>query len=108
MIKLGKISQGHAKLLIGLSNALLIAEKIVKKKLSVRQTESLVRFLKKDEKKSFTSKDPNIVATQNDLSERIGMRVILNNKKNNSGILSIEYKGLDQLDKLIKTIKKNY
>ena len=108
MIKLGKISQGHAKLLIGLSNALLIAEKIVKKKLSVRQTESLVRFLKKGEKKSFTSKDPNIVATQNDLSERIGMRVILNNKKNNSGILSIEYKGLDQLDKLIKTIKKNY
>ena len=51
MIRNEKISQGHAKILIGLENALLLAEKIIKKKLSVRQTESLVRILKNGSKK---------------------------------------------------------
>ena len=46
MLRSDKISQGHAKILIGLENATLIAEKIIKKKLSVRQTENLVRLLK--------------------------------------------------------------
>ena len=108
MIRNEKISQGHAKILIGLDNAVLIAEKIVKKKLSVRQTENLVRVLKNGYKKSFKSDDPNIISTANELSEKIGMRVFLKNKKNNSGTLTIEYKETDQLDRLIKVIKNNY
>ena len=108
MLRNGEISQGHAKILIGLENAILLAEKIVKKKLSVRQTESLVRVLKSDKKIQYKSKDPNTLSTQNSLAEKIGMRVVLNNKKNNSGSLTIEYKGLEQLDRLIKTIKENY
>jgi len=107
MLRSGEISQGHAKILVGLENATLLAEKIFKKKLSVRQTESLVRLLKSDEKLPF-SKDPNILSTQNSLAEKIGMRVVLNNKKNNSGSLTIEYMGLEQLDRLIKIIKENY
>ena len=108
MIKNEKISQGHAKVLIGLDNALLIAEKIIKKKLSVRQTESLVRIVKNGSNKIYKSKDTNVLATEKELTEKIGMRVILNNKKNNSGILSFEYKDIDQLDRLIKVIKNNY
>ena len=108
MIRNEKISQGHAKILIGLDNAVLIAEKIVKKKLSVRQTENLVRVLKNGYKKSFKSDDPNIISTANELSEKIGMRVFLKNKKNNSGTITIEYKETDQLDRLIKVIKNNY
>ncbi len=108
LIRNNKISQGHAKVLVGLENALLLADKIIKKKLSVRQLESLVRLFKNGSNKSFKSKDSNIISTENDLSEKIGMRVILNNKKNNSGTLSIEYKGIDQLDRLIDVIKKNY
>ncbi len=108
MLRNGEISQGHAKILIGLENAILLAEKIVKKKLSVRQTESLVRVLKSDKKIQYKSKDPNTLSTQNSLAEKIGMRVVLNNKKNNSGSLTIEYKGLEQLDRLIKIIKENY
>ncbi len=108
MIRNEKISQGHAKILIGLDNAILIAEKIVKKKLSVRQTENLVRVLKNGYKKSFKSEDPNIISTANELSEKIGMRVFLKNKKNNSGTITIEYKETDQLDRLIKVIKNNY
>ena len=108
LIRNNKISQGHAKVLVGLENALLLADKIIKKKLSVRQLESIVRLFKNGSNKSFKSKDSNIISTENDLSEKIGMRVILNNKKNNSGTLSFEYKGIDQLDRLIDVIKKNY
>ncbi len=108
MIRSDKISQGHAKILIGLENSLLLAEKIIRKKLSVRQTENLVRALKNGSRKIYKTKDSNSLATENALSEIIGMRVVLTNKKNNSGTLSIEYKGLDQLDKLINVIKSNY
>ena len=108
MIKHEKISQGHAKILIGLSNATLVAEKIINKKLSVRQTENLVRLLKNGSKKYKNIKDPNIISTQNELIDKTGMRVILNNRKNNSGSLTFEYKGLDQLDRLINLVKNNY
>jgi ParB family chromosome partitioning protein len=108
MIRLEKISQGHAKVLIGLENALLLAEKIVKKKLSVRQTENLVRLLKNGSGKTRKIKDANTISTEKDLSEKIGMRVSLNNKKDNSGSLIFEYKGFDQLDRRIKIIKENY
>ena len=107
MIRFEKISQGHAKILIGLENASLLAEKIIKKKLSVRQTENLVRFLKKTpNKRNF--KDPNIAATEQELTDKIGMKVLLNSKKNNSGTLTFEYKEIDQLDRLINIIKTNY
>tara|TARA_Y100000816_G_C26087764_1_gene574281 strand:+ start:25 stop:876 length:852 start_codon:yes stop_codon:yes gene_type:complete len=108
MIRENKISQGHAKILIGLENALLLADKIIKKRLSVRQTESLVRLLKNGSKKLLNQKDPNIVATENELTSKIGMRVSLKNKKNNSGTLTFEYKGVDQLDRLVSIIKNNF
>ena len=107
MIRFEKISQGHAKILIGLENASLLAEKIIKKKLSVRQTENLVRFLKKAPNKR-NLKDPNIAATEQELTDKIGMKVLLNSKKNNSGTLTFEYKEIDQLDRLINIIKNNY
>ena len=59
MIRLKQISQGHAKILVGLENALFLADKIIKKKLSVRQTENLVRFLKRPPKKSLNFKSAN-------------------------------------------------
>ncbi len=108
MIRQEKISQGHAKILIGLDNALLLAEKVIKKKLSVRQTESLVRLLKRGPNKVSKLKDANAISTENELTEKIGMRVFLKNKKNNSGTLTFEYKGLDQLDRLISIVKNNY
>ena len=108
MIRNDKISQGHAKILIGLENSLLLAEKIVKKKLSVRQTESLVRIIKSGQAKKIALRNSNVISTENELSEKIGMRVQLINKKDNSGTLTFNYKGLDQLDRLIKVIKMNY
>ena len=102
-----KISPGHAKILVGLDNSELLAEKIIKKKLSVRQAEALTRLVKSN-KSSIKSKDPNSIDIENQLSSKIGMKVFLNNKKNNTGTLIFEYKGVDQLDRLIKIIKENY
>ena len=107
MLRSNKISQGHAKILIGLENATLIAEKIIKKKLSVRQTENLVRLLKNGNRKKY-NKDPNTRKSEDELTSKIGMSVLLNNNKDNSGTLIIKYKSTDQLDRLINTIKNNY
>ena len=103
-----KLSQGHAKILVGLDNAILLAKKIISKKLSVRQAESLVRMLKSSSNSPSRKKDPNIVNLEQELTDKIGMRVFVKNKKNNSGTISLEYKGADQLDRLVEIIKQNY
>ncbi len=103
-----KLSQGHAKILVGLDNAILLAKKIISKKLSVRQTENLVRMLKLSSNSSNKKKDPNILNLEKELTDKIGMRVFVKNKKNNSGIISLEYKATDQLDRLVEVIKQNY
>ncbi len=108
LIRNKKITQGHAKILIGLENASLLADKIVTKKLSVRQTENLVRLLKNGSRKNLKIKDANTLTTENELTSKLGMRVYLDNKKNNSGKLIFEYKELDQLDRLIGIIKSHY
>ena len=103
-----KLSQGHAKILVGLDNAILLAKKIISKKLSVRQTENLVRMLKFSPNSNSKKKDPNIVSLEKELTDKIGMRVFVKNKRNNSGIISLEYKGADQLDRLVEIIKQYY
>ena len=108
MVQEGDLSAGHARSLIGLSNSVEIAKKILQKKLSVRQAEILVRQFRDKKFKLVSKKDSNILDLQKDLEEKTGLGVSINNKKNNSGAISFEYRDLDQLDKLIDTIKKNY
>ena len=108
MVQEGDLSAGHARSLIGLNNSVEIAKKIVQKKLSVRQSEILVRQFRDKKFKLVSKKDSNILDLQKDLEEKTGLSVSINNKKNNSGVISFEYRDLDQLDKLIDTIKKNY
>ncbi len=103
-----KLSQGHAKVLVGLDNAILLAKKIISKKLSVRQAENLIRILKSNSNSSYKKKDPNILSLENELADKIGMRVYVNNRRNNSGTITLEYKGTDQLDRLVEIIKQNY
>ena len=104
-----KISAGHARSLIGLPNAVQIAQKIAENKLSVRQSENLVRALRnKRNFKIVPSKDSNILDLEKSLIDKTGINVEIKNNKNNSGKLSFEYKNLEQLDRLINTIKNNY
>ena len=108
MVQQGNLSAGHARTLIGLNNSVEIAKKIIQKKLSVRQSEILARQFRDKKFKLVSKKDPNILDLQKNLEEKTGLNVSINNKKNNSGVISFEYKDLDQLDKLVDTIKKNY
>ena len=104
-----KISAGHARSLIGLPNAAQIAKKIAENKLSVRQSENLVRALRnKKNLKVVPSKDNNILDLEKSLVDKIGINVEIKNNKNNSGRLSFEYRNLEQLDRLINIIKNNY
>ena len=108
LIQLNKISQGHAKVLVGLENASFVAKKIVEKKLSVRQSENLVRIFKTKKVIKKTEKDPNLRQLESSLADQIGLNVSIKNKKNNSGLISFEYKDLDQLNNIINIIKSNY
>lgn len=103
-----KISQGHAKVLVGLSNSAIIAKRVVNKNLSVRQTEALVRSLKSIQNGKIKSKDSNILSLENSLRDKTGININIKNKKDNSGQLLFEYKDLDQLNRLIMIIKSNY
>jgi ParB family chromosome partitioning protein len=108
MVEQRNLSAGHARTLIGLNNSIDIAKKIIQKKLSVRQSEILVKQFKDKKFKLVSQKDSNVLDLQKDLEEKTGLNVSINNKKNNSGMISFEYRDLDQLDKLISIIKKNY
>ena len=108
MVENNKLSQGHAKVLVGLENALFLAKKIIDKKLSVRQVESLVRIFKTKKIPKFFSKDPNLRNIETSLKDKIGLNIFIKNKKNNSGSISFEYKDLDQLNRIIEVIKLNY
>jgi ParB family chromosome partitioning protein len=108
LIEIKKITAGHAKILVGLENAEFVANKIVEKNLSVRQAENFVKIFK-IKKQSFKKfKDSNLQDLESSIIEKIGLNVLIKNKKNNTGTLILEYKGLDQLNKIIEIIKSNY
>ena len=103
-----KLSAGHAKVLVGLENAIFIANKIVENNFSVRQAESFVKIFKNKKIKSNQTKDANILALELSVSNKIGLNVEIQNNKRNKGKISFEYKDLDQLNKIIEIIKSNY
>ena len=108
LVKKKKITAGHAKILVGLENSLFIANKIIEKKLSVRQTENFVKIFRKKNKSSFSSKDSNIRNLEQLVSDKIGLNVSIKNKKNNKGTITFSYHDLNQLNKIIEIIKSNY
>tara|TARA_B100000953_G_scaffold158583_1_gene131117 strand:+ start:150 stop:998 length:849 start_codon:yes stop_codon:yes gene_type:complete len=108
LIKNNKLTQGHAKILVGLENAYFLAKKIIEKQLSVRQTENLVKIFKAKKITKFQVKDPNLKHLELTLAEKIGLNVLIKNNKNNIGSITLEYKNLEQLNKLIEAIKFNY
>jgi len=103
-----KITAGHAKILVGLDNAVFLANKFIEKKLSVRQAENLVKVFRKSSKNRGRKIDPNIQELENSITEKIGLNVSIKNTKNNKGVISFYYKELDQLNKIIDIIKSEY
>ena len=108
LIETDQLSQGHAKILVGLENAYLFAKKIIQKKLSVRQSENLVRLFKSPKKSKNNTNSSNLRDLEDILEKKLGIKVLIRNKKNNSGSIVFDYRDLDQLNRLIEIIKSNY
>jgi ParB family chromosome partitioning protein len=108
LIENQELTSGHAKVLVGLENANFLATKIIEKKLSVRQTEHFVKIFKNKKKQLKSYKDPNIKALEHSTSEKIGLNVVIKNSSRNKGSISFFYNDLEQLNKLIETIKNSY
>ena len=108
LIEIEQLSTGHAKILVGLENASFVANKIIEKKLSVRQAERFVQLFKNKKQKFKNTKDTNILSLELSVSNKIGLNVDIQNNKRNKGKISFEYKDLDQLNKIIEIIKNYY
>jgi len=105
MLEEGTLTSGQARPLIGLSTASSIAEEIVAKNYSARKVEYLVKT-KKNLKSKKLKYDPNILQAQDRIEKILGLTVKIVNKKKNSGIISIEYKDLDQFELISELLTK--
>ena len=108
LVESKKLTPGHAKILVGLSNANFVAKKILEKNFSVRQTENFVKIFKIKRNSLKSTKSSNLQSLENSIAEKVGLNVRINNTKKNTGNIKIEYKDLDQLNKIIEIIKSNY
>ena len=108
LVESKKLSPGHAKILVGLVNANFVAQKIIEKNLSVRQTENFVKIFKIKRNSLKSTKTSNLQYLENSIADKVGLNVRINNSKKNTGNIKIEYKDLEQLNKIIEIIKSNY
>ena len=108
LIETKQLTQGHAKVLVGMQNANFLAKKIIDKKLSVRQAENLVKVFKFRKNSTSKSRDSNIINLEENVESKTGLKVKIYSKKNNSGSVIFEYKDNDQLNHLLTIIKSNY
>ena len=109
MVRNNKLSAGHARALVGLENAVEIANKIIEKGLNVRQTEDFVNSIKNqpiNQIKKSLKKDPNIKELEKGLSKCIGMKVKINAGENNKGKVTIEYKNPAELNLILELLEK--
>ncbi len=106
MVIKGDLSMGHARALIGVPDAYEKAKQIIEKKLSVREVEKITSQFKKN-KITKQSKDPNILDLEKELSDKIGLKTSIQfNENGSSGSLTLYYSDLNQLDEIMKRLKK--
>ena len=105
MLEEGSLTSGQARPLIGLTNASIIAEEIVSKNYSARKVEYLVKSKKNNNQNK--NQDANIVKTQENIEKKLGLKVYIVNKKNNSGKITVAYKDLDQFELISNLLTKH-
>lgn len=116
LVEAGKLTAGHARALIGLevADAEFIAEEAVKEGYSVRQIEHRVKIEREQQigtrdrtrnRPKMRPKDANIVALERDLTNLLGLKVGIT-FDGKGGVLSVQYKTLDQLDDVLRRMGK--
>lgn len=108
----GKLSIGHARSLLAVENKeyqLEIADRIINEKLTVRETEKLIKKISRNnvqkKKKNNNNYSQEYKHIEEDLSERLGTKVNIKNKKN-KGIIEIEYYSIEDMDRILKILNK--
>jgi len=106
-IQSGKLTAGHARMLVGQPNAEEMAEEIVTRGLNVRQTEEIARRGEKPKtpRKSRVDKDPDTLALEKRVSDALGLRVTIDHR-GDGGVMHIRYTGLDQLDDVVRRLER--
>ena len=103
LIMQGKIDMGHGRALLalGAEKQIEIAHLIVRKRLSVRETENLIKRLNKMPEANERYPDRDLLRLQEDVSARLGANVIIKHGRKGSGNLVIHYVSLEQLDGIL-------
>ncbi|TVR83751.1 MAG: ParB/RepB/Spo0J family partition protein [Rhodospirillales bacterium] len=102
----GALTAGHARALVGVPDAVALAEKIVKRGLNVRQTEAMVKANGGDAARpQRVDKDPDTRAIERDLSERLGLNVEIKLRRR-GGALVLHYRSLAQLDDILHRLNQ--
>jgi ParB family chromosome partitioning protein len=108
MIDLRRIEMGHARALLSLDDELQVqaAREVVRKRLSVRETENLVRRLQQSKKQKGQRRlDPDIQRLQNRMSEQLGARVRIQHQASGKGRLVISYNSADEFDGILERLR---
>jgi ParB family transcriptional regulator, chromosome partitioning protein len=108
MIDLRRIEMGHARALLSLDDELQVqaAREVVRKRLSVRETENLVRRLQQSKKQKGQRRvDPDIQRLQNRMSEQLGARVRIQHQASGKGRLTISYNSADEFEGILERLK---
>jgi ParB family transcriptional regulator, chromosome partitioning protein len=109
MLEHGDLEMGHARALLGLNGDIQssAAKAVVGKGLSVRQTESLVRKLQQEKQaKKPTEPSADIKQLENELTEKLGSKVLLQHGAKGKGKLVINYNNLDELDGILEHLRR--
>ena len=109
MLEEGSLSMGHARPLLTLPEAIQekFANKIVKSGLSTRQAENLAKSYQQEKgAKPQPPKDPNLTNLETELGDALGAKVVISHQKKGSGKITFSYKNLEQLDQIIKPLRK--
>jgi ParB family chromosome partitioning protein len=106
----GKLTAGHARMLVGQPNAEEFADQIVNQGLNVRQVEALARKSGKQQAREVRrtgrmGKDADIEALENRLTNALGLAVTIDHRANGGGLLQVRYRTLEQLDDVIQRLE---
>ena len=111
-IQEGKLTMGHARALLGIENSnqqMAAWRAVIRKDLSVRETEDLIRSLKGEKKKPKVSRksteDLYLISLADDLSRHFGTKVVIK-QRGQSGRVEIEFYSNDDLDRLIQRLQQ--
>jgi ParB family chromosome partitioning protein len=105
LLEAGRITAGHARALLGAADPTALAHEVVRRDLSVRETEALVRSQAQARpgRRPARERDPNLVAIEQELSAGIGLPVVIR-PRGEGGWLNIRYSSLDQFEALLRRL----